>query len=100
MRPTSESQTRRSAPTGRRRPIGLIRAAKRADDDLLAVVEVAAHDFRGRAVGDAEPYGDGLGLAIRANDPHAPSRCAAATLTAGEFVVLRLLLRREDLLDA
>src|SRR5215470_1719270 len=100
MRPTSESQTRRSAPTGRRRPIGLIRAAERAGDDLLAFVKVAAHDFRGRAVRDTEPHGYRLGLAIGANDPHATGCCATATFAAGDFVVLRLLLRRENLTDA
>src|SRR5262249_55755904 len=98
MRPTSEPQTR--CPAGRRRPIGLIRSAERASDDLLAFVKVAAHDFRRRAVRDAEPHGDPLGPAVGADDPHATSRCAAATLAAGKFVVLRLLLRREDLPDA
>src|SRR6266705_2550575 len=100
MRLTSEPEARGSAATGRRRPVGLIRASERAGDDLLAFVKITAHDFRGRAVGDAEPHGHRLGLAIGADDPHAAGRRAAAALTAREFLVLRLLRRREDLADA
>src|SRR5262249_10038080 len=101
MRLTSEPEARGSAATGRRRPVGLIRASARAGDDLLAFVEIAAHDCRGRARGDADPDGPRFGLAVGAHDPHATGRRAAtAALTAGEFVVLRLLLRREDLADA
>src|SRR5437016_1818416 len=83
MRLTSEPEARGSAATGRRRPVGLIRASERAGDDLLAFVEIAAHDLRGRAVRDAEPHGHRLGLAVGADDPHATGRRAAtAALTA------------------
>src|SRR5437867_9643179 len=101
MRLTSEPEARGSAATGRRRPVGLIRASERAGDDLLAFVKITAHDFRGRAVRDAEPHGHRLGLAVGADAPRATGRRAAtAALTAREFVVPRLLLRREDLADA
>src|SRR5438128_6590123 len=100
MRLTSEPEARRSAATGRRRPVGLIRATESAGDDLLAFVKIAAHDFGRRTVRDAEPHGHRLGLAIGADDPHPAGRSAAAALTAGELVVLRLLLRREDLANA
>src|SRR5207244_4915026 len=94
MRLTSEPEARGSAATGRRRPVGLIRASERAGDDLLAFVEIAAHDFRGRAVRDAEPHGHRLGLAVGADEPHATGRRAAAALTAGAIRLLRLMRRR------
>src|SRR5262249_42544010 len=61
---------------------------------------VAAHHFRGGPIRDAEPHGDRLGLAVGADDPYATGRGAAAALAPGEFVVLRLLLCRQDLPDA
>src|SRR5712691_10771836 len=100
MRLTSEPQARRSAATGSRRPVGLTAASQRAGEDLLTFLQLAAHHFRRRAVRDAKPHRDGLRLAIGAEDPQAARRGAAATLAARELVVLRLLLRREDLANA
>src|SRR5437667_9534020 len=100
MRLTSKPQARRPATTGSRRPVGLTGTSGGAGDDLLTFLQLAAHHFGRRTVRDAEPHRDGLGLAVGTDDPEPARRRAAPTFASGKLVVLRLLLRREDLANA
>src|SRR5262245_29656995 len=77
-------------------------AARGADDDLLAFLQLSAQHLGGRPIADAEGDGEGLEL-LAVEHPDAAGRTAARitrTAAAGELVVARALLGREDLADA
>src|SRR5439155_22073702 len=74
-------------------------ARSRACDDFLASLQLAAGDLGEGPVRDAELGGDGLGLAVRAEDKHTPGAGNAAPaggLLSHLLIVLRALLRRQD----
>src|SRR2546425_4804604 len=96
--PTSEPQARAGAAAG-----AALLAARGADDDLLAFLDVAAQDFGRRPVADAEREAERLQL-LAVHDVDAAGRggpgAAAAALAGAHLVVLGALLGGEDLADA
>src|SRR5712691_4459749 len=77
--------------------------ADQARDDLLAFLQLAAHDFGEAAVADPERDVDGLRLALGVEDVHASRRGdlsgAARGAARRHLVVLGLLLRRQQRAD-
>src|SRR5439155_24834898 len=82
----------------------LLGAARGADDDFLAFLEVAPEDLGRRAVADAEREAHGLQL-LTVHDVDTAGRAGApatlgAALARAHLVVFRALLGREHLADA
>src|SRR5438034_6261146 len=85
--PLGDDQRHGSAPDAGRAP-ALARflpatATTMADDDFLPHVEVASEDLGRAAVGEAEPERHGLGLAVRAPNPHPPADATPPVVARG-----------------
>src|SRR5438034_55267 len=85
--PLGDDQRHGSAPDAGRAP-ALARflpatATTMADDDFLPHVEVASEDLGRAAVGEAEPERHGLGLAVRAPNPHPPANATPPVVARG-----------------
>src|SRR5437773_9326539 len=78
-------------------------AAHQTRDDVLALLQLAAHNFGEAAVADPERDVDGLGLAVGVEDVDASRRGdltgAARRAARRHLVVLGLLRRREQRAD-